>query len=262
MTLDDRVRINLDSAASSVPGAERSPIEQIKTRARGRRRRRQAGLGLGILVLVLGTVLLSSTVANDIYLADGERLIATSPPIVSGAESPAVKFDISELGEEAPLTPVTNTDRILEQARPPDGQIVRVTVLGETPEGRLALIVHSEKDDPQLGRVQESCLTAEGSGASCSGVAIEDTVDMPGGLIPPQPGTGPTFTTGEDAPADSALMWEVPPETAAVALNVNGGQVMWQRPVSNVAVFDTSLQDGDSFKLTAYDSEGNIIDQS
>ncbi|HEX6301388.1 MAG TPA: hypothetical protein VF148_13050 [Acidimicrobiia bacterium] len=260
MTLDDRIRINLDSAASSVPGAEPSPIDRIKSKARARRRRRQAGLGLGILVLVVGTVLLSNTDATDIYLADGERLIGTSPPIVAGAESPPVEFDTSELGEEAPLTPVTNIDRILQQARRPDGQIIRVTVLGETPEGRLALIVHSEMDDPELGRLQERCLTAEGSGASCGGEKIEDTVDMPGGLIPLEPGTGPTFTTGEDAPVDSALMWAVPPETAAVALIVNRDQVMWQRPVGNVAVFDTSLQDGDSFQLTAYDSEGNVVD--
>lgn len=255
MTLDDQIRSNLNSVADTVPRSDSSPVDKIKRRGQMRRRNRYVGLGVVAVLVVTATVLLSSSGTDEVFMADGEKLISTDPPILQGAESPEPEFDTSGLGDEAPLTPVSDITRIVTLAsRHPNGELLRITVVGETPDGVLALVVHSEDDNPDLGRLQMRCVTTE-MGSSCAGTQIENVADFPGGLLPGEPGSGPTYTVG----GEGDLTWEVPSDTAVVALDLNG-ELRWQRPVADVAVFITHFADGDRFELTAYDADGNILD--
>lgn len=256
MTLDDQIRSNLNFVADTVPRSDSSPVDSIKRRGRMRRRNRYVGLGALAVLVVVGTVFLSSSRTDEVFMADGEVLISTDPPIVQGAESTEPQFDTSGLGDEAQLTPISDIEQIVNLAsRHPNGEIVRITVLGETPEGVLALVVHSEGDDPDLGPLHMRCVTTE-LGSSCAGTETENTVDMPGGLLPGEPGSGPTYTVG----GEGELTWEVPAQTSIVALDHNG-DLTWQRPVADVAAFITDFVDGDRFELTAYDSQGNRLDR-
>lgn len=257
MTVDDQIRRNLNFVADTVPRSESSPVDLIKKKGQMRRRNRYVGLGALMVLVVAGALLLSNSGGTEqIFVAKGETLIWTDPPIVQGAESPKSQVDASGLGDEAPLTPVSDIDRIMDLASShPNGEIARITVLGETPEGVLAIVVHSETIDRDLGRMQMRCVATE-MGASCSGTQIENVADQPGGLLPPEPGSGPTYTVG----GEGDLTWEVPPDTAVVGLDLNG-ELRWQRPVADVAVFITDFTDGDRFELTAYDAHGNTLDR-
>lgn len=106
-----------------------------------------------VLVVGAGVSLLTNTEGGDIPLADGETLISTDPTIVQGSQSPEPSFDPTELGHEIPLTPVTDAQEILDVATTLQtgdlGEIVRITALGETPEGVLALIVHIDGEHPR-----------------------------------------------------------------------------------------------------------------
>jgi hypothetical protein len=255
MTLDDQIRSNLNLVADTVPRSDSSPVGSIKRRGQVRRRNRYVGLGALAVLVVAGTVLLSNPGADEIFVADGEMLMSTDPPIVQGAESPEPQFDTSGLGDEAPLTPVFDIERIVTLAsRHPNAELLRITVLGETPSGVLAMVVHSESDDPDLGRLHMRCVTTE-LGSSCSGTEIDNVADMLGGLLPGEPGSGPTYTVG----GEGDLTWEVPAETSIVALAHNG-ELTWQPPIADVAVFITDFADGDRFELTAYDTQGNPLD--
>jgi hypothetical protein len=220
-----------------------------------------------VAVFALGAVvmLLTNTGVEEIYVADGERIISIDPPIVQGAESPEPRFDISGFGEEVALAPVADISKIVDAATPLQsdglsGEVIRITVLGETPEGVLALVVHSEGEGLRGQPIQWRCQTSTlGGTQSCGGYPVEEAADMPGGLIPAEPGTGPSYTVGEVA-KDRPLTWVVPAGTSVVTLTVNDG-IKWQRPVDQVAVFITALTYGDTFELTAYDAEGNNLDR-
>lgn len=214
-----------------------------------------------VLVLVGAAMLLTNTETETIYLADGEVLLSTDPPVVQGAESPKPAFDTSGLGDEVALTPVTDTSRILETATgilaDYPSELIRITVLGETPEWVLAVVVHNEVDPDFGGHMQLRCLTTSRGGATCEGVEFENLGDMPGGLLPADPNSGPVYSVGERI-SNAILTWEVPAETSVVTLTVNG-RTRWQRPVAQVAVFITDLTSGEGFELTAYDSQGSIL---
>jgi hypothetical protein len=223
-----------------------------------------AVVGAVVLVLGAGVSLLTNTGGDNIYLAHGERLISADPPIVQGAESPEPAFDTGGFGNEVPLAQVADTSRIMAALDPAAagdlGEIVRITILGETPEGVLALIVHAEGEDLRGNPIQLRCQTTTlGGTQTCSGSRPEDFVDMPGGLMPAQPGGGPNFTVGEAPASADTMTWEVPAETSVVTLTVNG-ETRWQRPVAGVAVFITDLVYGDRFELIAYDPQGDILD--
>lgn len=107
-------------------------------------------------------------------------------------------------------------------------------------------------NDSVLEPKQLRCVLT-GGGASCVGERLEDLVDEPGGLIPPDPRSY-SYTVG----GKGELTWEVPAGTSVVMLTVNGER-SWQRPVGRVAVFDNELVDGDRFQLTAFDATGISI---
>lgn len=258
MKLDEQIRINLRSAAQTVPRTEHGPVERIETRGRRRRRNRQLGVVGVVVLLALGTVYVTG-LRPEAFLADGERLLSTDPPIVQGAEAPEPEFDTSNLGSEASLTPIIDIDRILDLAeREAEGEIIRVTVLGETPDGVDAVVVHSEREDPDLGRIQTRCVVTD-IGGSCTGTQIENVLDEPGGFLPPEPGRFHGYAV-DSLGGRGDLAWEVPADASVVTLSVNG-DTTWQRPIANVAIFITHFRDGDGFELAAFDAQGNVLDR-
>lgn len=216
-----------------------------------------AGLDRPLALLVLWMVLAGCT-SGSIHVGDGETLISSDPPIVQGAVSPPPEFDTSQLGDEQLLAPVTDVSRIV--AHLPDdatGELLRVTVLGETPEGMLALVAHFRSrstHDP----LQLRCVIVEDL-YSCGGGLDSDVGDDLGGLAPGKPDAGPFYAVGGGQVA-AGLSWDVPADTSVVTIDING-ESRWQGPVSQVAVFSTNLQVGDDLELIAYDSEGRVINE-
>ena len=256
MKLDELIRTNLEAVANAVPSAEPLPVADIRRRGHRRRRNRRLALVVGISVLVIGTLYLVNPRAalEHAYVADGETLVSTEPAVVQGAESPEPRFDTADLGPEVSLTPISDFTNAVDRAKQlTEGIIIKITLLGTTPGGVNAMIIHSEQNDPDLGLLQVRCVATD-LGAACSGNRIADLVDEPGGLMPSQP-TGPVYVVGEEAD----LTWEVPANASVVMLSVNGER-RWQRPVGGVAVFDAELFDGDRLQLTAFDATGNPID--
>lgn len=195
-----------------------------------------------VLVVGAGVNLLTNTDGRDIPLAEGETLISTEPTIIQGSQSPHPSFDPAELGVEVPITPTTDVQSIVDLATTLQtddlGEVLNITALGETPEGVLALIVHTD------GEHSRCLVTTLGGAQTCRD-------------LPAAPEMGANYTVGE-APTESSLTWDVEPETSVVTLTVNG-ETEWQRPVADVAVFATSLVYGDDVELTALGAEGNIL---
>lgn len=217
-----------------------------------------SGLDRPLALLVLWTVLAGCTSGN-IQIGDGETLISSNPPIVQGAESPPPEFDTSQLGEEQLLAPVTDVRRIV--AHLPDdatGELLRATVLGETPEGMLALVAHYRARSTHE-RLQLRCVIVEDLYSCGTGDLDTDVGDQQGGLASGQPDDGPVYAVGSGQIA-AGLSWDVPVETSVVTIDIDG-ESRWQRPVSQVAVFATNLQVGDDLELIAYDSEGRVMNE-
>lgn len=254
-----------DDVPVAVPFEELGPV-YLEDSKRGKASSRfrpiwtVTAVAVGVLIVVGGAGLLTGGNSVDFYVADGESVISTDPPIVQGAESPELAFDTSGLGDESPMTPVTDISRIMETSSAAlEREIIRVTALGETPEGVLAIVIHAEGDSLNPGRGQFRCLATLLGASSCGGFEIESAAEMPGGLLLGEPGLGPSYGVSE-VRSDSSMTWEVPSETSVATLTING-ETIWQRPVSNVAVFVTELVYGDKFQLTAYDAAGAVLDK-
>ena len=256
MSFEEIVRENLVLVSEGIPRSKALPIEAVKIRGRTRRRNRWVGTASIILVVVAGILLVSNAQSGGVPLADGELLVSLNPPIVQGSESVPPQFDISELGPQAPLAPSTDTTRILALASRGDRDIVRITILGETPEGHLALVVNSEdRAESHSEQFHYRCLTTE-LGGGCNGTQLENMAAYPDGYLPGHPGGAPTIAVG----GEGFVGWEVPPETSVVTIEHNG-DLRWQRPIADVAVFTTNLQQGDRLVLTALDFKGNYLDR-
>jgi hypothetical protein len=184
-------------------------------------------------------------------LAAGERVLSTDPLVVQGAAAPAPRFSTWALGENVGLLPVTDTAAVVAEAEQiaEGGQILRITALGTTSRGRTAVVVHFEQDHPRFGPVQMRCVST-GSGSWCRTAGPADE------LLAPEPGRGPEYTEGGGR---LVLIWEVSADTSVVMLTVNGDR-RWMRPVSQIAVFDTELLASNEFVLTAFDTEGRVLD--
>lgn len=139
----------------------------------------------------------------------------------------------------------------------PSGELLRTTVLGETPEGMLALVAHYRARSTHEP-LQLRCVIVEDLYSCGTSDLDSDVGDDPGGLAPDPSDGGPTYAVGGQMAA--GLSWDVPADTSVASIDING-ESRWQRPVSQVAVFATNLQVGDHLELIAYDSEGRVINE-
>src|SRR5680860_309152 len=54
-----------------------------------------AAVAVAVLGLGAGAMFFTNTGIENIYVADGESLISTDPPVIQGSESPEPEFDTS-----------------------------------------------------------------------------------------------------------------------------------------------------------------------
>lgn len=195
---------------------------------------------------------------QDVYLADGEKLLSTHPTVVTGAYSPEPRFDTSDLGEEVTLAPITDVARILRRAADmtyPDAEIIRVTVLGTTPQGTEALVVHSIHHDPENDPSQERYMLF-GDNAVGTETPIKELTNEPGGLVPQRTAYAQGPWTPDDWEGQRYAWWHVPTDTSVVVMSFNGEQ-KWQRPIDATVIF--KYESAINIEFTALNSIGETI---
>jgi len=248
----------LDRASSAVrTQVNRIPVRPPAHLVRRQRRLRNTTFASGLTALIL-VVAAPAVLLNDPPPgtdAPTVPVVAATPPIVQGVAGPEPLFDTSDLGTSQPLTTLSDSTRINSIAEKVDGNVLQVTVLGQTPEGAAALIVHAELER-DTGLIQERCfMTKDGGG--CAGDSANTAAENPDGLLPPGLLTqGLVYGIVGD---QGVLAWEVPEDTSVVVLTINETST-WQTPISRVAVFDTDLRDGDTIELTALNRNGDTLD--
>ena len=199
----------------------------------------------------------SSDERGRAYVVDGEQLLATQPTVVIGVQSPEPRFDTSDLGEEVTLTPITDVARILRRVEfYPGDELIRVTVLGTTPQGidaKVAYNTYYHYNDIESGPSQSRYMFTD---ENVSGVAspLDELTNAPGGLVPRTPTPVP-WSEGDGS--RRTIGWWVSPDTSVVVMNVDGEQT-WQRPIDATAVFDYNPASLD-FQLTALNNSGETV---
>lgn len=200
----------------------------------------------------------SSDERGQAYVVDGEQLLATQPTVVIGAQSPEPRFDTSDLGEEVTLIPITDVARILRRAEfYPGDEIVRVTVLGTTPQGIDALVAYNNfYYDTENGPKQYRYMLI-GDDITGIGSPLDELTNAPGGLVPREPIAVPWTASGGES--RRSVVWYVPPDTSVVVMNVDGERT-WQRPIDATAIFDYDYAYSSiDLQLTALNSSGETV---
>lgn len=259
MTLDERIRENLGVAARNVGPAHPKSVDLVRHTAQRRSVIRWTGLGSLAVAIVGGLVFLagSSSIQQDIAIGD---LDPEGLEVVQGLPGPEPQFDTSGLGEDVTLQPVDDTEGIPDTFPPyVEGEIFFVAILGETSSGTEAFVTFSM--DSEAGReLVYRCWIAvhsvTGGGSDCVGDSVDNIGFQPGELIPPEALGGPSLALG----GPGQLLYPVSRDTSVVVLTVNG-ESEWQRPIGQVAVFETNLKDGDALKLTSFDATGDVINE-
>lgn len=261
MTLHERIRDGLESTAQEVGWQSPLPVETVMRRGRRRRITKTTLWATGITTGLVAVLLVAGP--SETYLAEGETLVSTDPVVVEGAMGPAPNFDTSQLGEDLTLRPISDVAAVLQQVEDEDSstgsfsgaETFRVTLLGETSDGIRVHVSHSLGDE--LGRTaQKRCVWTSLGGGYCDAEPLEGVAAEPGGLLQPVVGRLPGYTSA----GTGDMIWEVAPEASVVMLTIDGDR-SWTTPVSQVAVFFTSLVGGESVSTTVFDRDGEIIDR-
>lgn len=258
MTLDERIRDNLESAAEAVDMRSPLPVDTVMLRGRRRRVIKTSLWASGIAVAFISVLFVVRP--SPIYLADGETLLRSNPLVVQGVVGPEPRFDTSQLGDDVTLHEISDVSGVLDQVAREDastgswsgGQTFRMTLLGETGDRVKAYVTHSIDDQSGIA-MQKRCVWTD-VGGYCESEELSRTAALPGGLIQAAPNKSPGYTVG----GRGDMVWEVAPEASVVMLTIDGVR-SWTRPVSQIAVFVTDLRGGESVVATVFDQEGQVI---
>ncbi len=209
----------------------------------------------------------SSESRDDIYLAPGEILLNTAPVVVQAASAPEPLFDTSTLGQQVPLSPITDIAALIDQitstrfnvvsqlAEKDEIEILRITAVGSVAGDMLVALVYLDAVHPDNGPTRWRCRLVTHS-QQCGGDLIEDLLDQPGAL-PDLGNVEPSASYTPDRAGD--LIWEPLADDTSVVVFTTAQGSLWQRPVGGLAVFPTDLADGELFELAALDSNGNVL---
>lgn len=255
MTLDERLRENLDAAARSVEPAAPKPIGEVRRSGRRKKIRRAGGLttlaGSAIAVVVF-VAITSPERAIPVGVSGDETVVSSEPLVVQAQPGPIHRFSTVDLGVRVDLAPLERWDAILAEARGrTDGELLKITLLGRDSAGMAAYTVHSRelRDGEEL---QTRC-DWYGGGGTCGGSPTAELRD--GELLPTVPGESPTITIGGGS---VEVLWHAPLDASVVVFTVNE-QRRWMRPVGGVAVFAADYVEGDRVFLTAFDVDGRFL---
>jgi hypothetical protein len=267
MTLDQRIRSDLETAAAAVPHAAPMPVEQIRERGRRRQRARWVGWGLAGVGLFSGLALVVSFVdpgridpadtfsIDTVEIADvavpvvDDDPVSTDPDVWIGLPGPEPLFDTSTLGEDLSFTPGEPAVGDLGD------RVTRAVYLGEL-DGEPFYIYSSPAPSiwDRIFEVFEGNFSGDTLGTSlscCSG----GEMDYEGGL----PGFGYSSTSGE-IDVIHAEWLGLSPAVSVVAYQFDGVPVGWQTPVGGV----TSIRPDDvpaEIVYVAYDSVGREVNR-
>jgi len=276
MTLDQRIRTDLETAAAAVPHATPMPVEQIRERGRRRQRTRRAGwalAGVGLfsgLMLVVGFVDPGRIDPADTFSIDTVEIadlavavvddepVSTNPDVWIGLTGPEPRFDTSALGEDLSFTPGEPAAGDLDERNMHnDGwpTSTRAVYLGEMDDE--PFYIYSAPAPSIWDRISEvisgnfSGDTLGTSLSCCSG----GDMDHEGGL----PGFGYSATSGE-IDVIHAEWLGLSPAVSVVAYQFDGVPIGWQTPVGGVS----SIRPDDvptEIVYIAYDSVGREVDR-
>jgi len=276
MTLDQRIRTDLETAAAAVPHAAPMPVEQVRDRGRKRRRTRRAGWAMAGVGLFSGLVLVVSFVdpgridtagTSSIYTVEIADLavpvldaepVATDPDVWIGLPGPEPLFDTSALGEDLSFTPGEPAAGDLDERNmhndgwPPSTRAVYLGDLDGAPFYIYSAPAPSIWD--RISEVISGNFSGDTLGTSltcCSG----GDMDHEGGL----PGFGYSATSGE-IDVIHAEWLGLSPAVSVVAYQFDGVPIGWQTPVGGIS----SIRPDEvptEIAFVAYDSEGREVDR-
>lgn len=267
MTVDQRIRADLETAAAAVPHAAPMPVEQIRERGRRRQRTRRAGWALASVGLFSGLALVVSLVdpgrldpadtfsIDTVEIADlavpvvDDEPVSTDPDVWIGLPGPKPLFDTSTLGE----------DLSFDSGEPAAGdlgdRVIRAVYLGEL-NGEPFYIYSSPAPSiwDRIFEVIDGNFSGDTLGTSlncCSG----GEMDHEGGL----PGFGYSATSGE-IDVIHAEWLGLSPAVSVVAYQFDGVPFGWQTPVGGVSSIRPD-DVPDEIAFVAYDSAGREVDR-
>lgn len=234
MTVESRLRRAAAETRQAISGLE-PPTDRLP------RRRFRPVLGwalaaAAIMIVFLGPLLYR----GHPDLEPGETLLLIDPLVVGGASSPNPDFDPSTLGVDNELADIEDAALIVDQLvgssalrHGTEASLAKVTVVGVTKGGSIAAILRTS---------YSTCLYVSTPSASvCRTVGSKD-----------MPGVNSLGLAG-------TITWNPLPEGTSVVTLEYGDVTLWQQPVGGVAIFDTDMNDGDQFTLTALDADGRTI---
>ncbi|HLF42546.1 MAG TPA: hypothetical protein VJA46_03340 [Acidimicrobiia bacterium] len=267
MTLDERVRSDLKTAASLVPHASSSdPGEAIR---RGRRRRLarrtrwsfvSVALFLGVLALVIpydpnsidpaDTYDVFSVEIADLAVAvvDPEP-ISADPDLWIGLPGPAPRFDTSDFGPDLSFTPGTPSPDDLND------RIRRAVYLGEL-DGEPFYLFSTDAPSiwDRLFELIDGNLSGDVLGTSLSCCTGGD-MDHEGGLS--------AFSLNQTAGQPDLIVGEwlgLSPAVSVVAYQLDGVFVGWQTPVGGVSTIRPDHFPAE-FLVITFDADGQEVDR-
>ena len=276
MTIDERIRTDLERAAAAVPHAAPRPVEQIRERGRRRQRTRWVGWALAGFGVFSGLALVVSFVdpgridpaetfsIDTVEIADlavpvvDDEPVSTDPDVWIGLPGPEPLFDTSTLGEDLSFGPgEPASDDLDERNMRNDGwpTAARAVYLGEL-EGEPFYIYSAPAPSiwDRIFEVIDGNFSGDTLGTSLSCCSGGD-MDHEGGL----PGFGYWGTSGE-IDVIHAEWLGLAPAVSVVAYRFDGVPFGWQTPVGGVSSIRPD-EVPDEIAFVAYDSVGREVDR-
>jgi len=267
VTLDERIRADLQTAAAAVPYATPRPVQRIREKGRRRQRSRRVVLAMAGVGMFSGLVLAAGSIdpgridpasafsIDTVEIADlavpveDDEAVLSDPEVWIGLPGPTPRFDTSAFGEDLSFAPGEPIPGDMDE------RVTRAVYLGEL-EGEPFYIYSSPAPSiwDRIFEVIHGNFSGDVLGTSLSCCSGGD-MDREGGL----PGFSFLQTSGE--PDVIVAEWlGLSPEVSVVAYVMDGVAVGWQAPVAGVSSIRLDQVPAE-FTFVAYDPLGREVNR-